>query len=454
MELKFCGAARTVTGSSYWIKTEDSKQILIDCGLFQGDNSDHEKNSKWDYFNPSEIDALLVTHAHIDHIGRIPALVTKGFTGKIFCTHATRNLAQIMLLDAARIQKSEAIEGENLIYTEQDVLAAMQLFVGIPYDTWILIFPGIQIFFQDAGHILGSASICLEILKSDNTKKMIGFTGDLGKSNRPILKDPKPMPLVDILICESTYGNKHHDSLSDNKETLYEIIFQTCIANEGILLIPAFSLGRTQEIVYLIDQLENEGRLPSFPIYVDSPLAWSATEIYRMHPECFDSELIQYLQSDDNPFGFSKLKYIRQKGLATFLSAKNQPCIVIAASGMMQSGRIVEHLKYQLPPKANTLLIAGYCAEGTLGHRLRHKPDHVYIHNEKIEVGAKIHIMDTFSAHADQFELYDLIKNQRNAEAIYLVHGEYEVQLNFRDFLNQYGFTNVNIPSEGESIFF
>jgi metallo-beta-lactamase family protein len=323
MKLKFCGAARTVTGSCHLLTLDNGFTILLDCGMYQGREDEFgEFNSNW-LFEPDKIDLLVVSHAHIDHIGRIPKLVKDGFDGNIVCTHATRDLAAIMLLDSAAIQEKDAIwaneknasrgitEIEEPLYTTDDARFCMPFFSGYNYDRWYLIAPGVEVYFADAGHILGSASVTLKITRQDGTETYVGFTGDTGRWNRPIIKDPVQMPLVDFLISESTYGGESHDELPGDLNHLLEIVNETCVRNKGKVIIPAFSVGRTQEIVYMLDKLESSGKLPRIPVYVDSPLAVNATDIFTMHPECFDAEITDYLSHNDNPFGFNSLTYTR-----------------------------------------------------------------------------------------------------------------------------------------------
>jgi metallo-beta-lactamase family protein len=451
MKIKFCGAAREVTGSSHLLTLDNGKKILLDCGLYQGDEeSMADYNKSWPYFRPSEIDILILSHAHIDHIGRVPRLVKDGFEGQIYCTHATRSLANIMLMDSAKIQVKEAGNYNTPLYNEHDVYLSMQQFIGVSYGRWLHIAEGVKIQFRDAGHILGSASVSMEIIQKNGKTIKFGFTGDIGRPERPILNDPVPMPEMDYLICESTYGNRVHEDKMAQISDLQHIVKDTCLINEGKLLIPAFSLGRTQEIVYMLDQLENAGKLPPVPIYVDSPLALSATEIYRLHPECYDEELYDYMSNDPNPFGFSRLHYIREDGLADNLAESKKPCIIISASGMMTAGRVRRHLFHTLRKKQNTVLVVGYAAPHTLGGRLRSNAKSVFLFGENVPVKANIKIMDSFSAHGDKYEMFDFIKNQRNVRKLFLTHGEYQVQVEWRDFLKESGFGHIEIPDLGE----
>jgi metallo-beta-lactamase family protein len=304
--------------------------------------------------------------------------------------------------------------------------------------------------FRDAGHILGSASITLEILE-DGKKKRVGFTGDVGRPFRPILKDPQQMPEVDLLICESTYGDRVHDESPAEIEKFLHIIKHTCVEKKGKLIIPAFSVGRTQEIVYLLDKLENENLLPEIPVYVDSPLSINATMVFGAHPECFDKELHDYMLTDPNPFGFNNLFYVRDVETSKSINLSEQPCIIISSSGMMNAGRVKHHLFHAIEQSKNTLLLVGYASPNTPAGILRTGVSTLKLFGEWKLVNIQIENMDSFSAHADKNELVDFVKNQRkSASKIFLVHGEYESQLNFRGYLKSLGFQNIEIPSLGD----
>lgn len=457
MKVKFCGAARQVTGSSHLLTLNNGYTILLDCGLYQGSDDDLDDFNKEWLFNPADINCLVVSHAHIDHIGRIPKLVKDGFNGEILCTHATRSLSAIMLLDSARIQEKDAdylkrkeIAEFTPLYTTKDVHRAMQQFIGLSYERWHYVTDNVRVFFRDAGHVLGSASVVLEITENGKTT-LLGFTGDIGRPNRPIIKDPQPMMPVDYLISESTYGGKEHRSSMIETEDLLQIIKTTCVENRGKLLIPAFSIGRTQELVYMLDQLSTDGLLPKIPVYVDSPLATSATDVFRMHPECFDEELVDYLEYDSNPWGFEKLRFVKRTGLSKRLNKRKDPCIIISASGMANAGRILHHIANSIEDPNNAVLIVGYCSPRTTGGRLRNGASHIYLFNKKLEVNATVLTLDGFSAHADRSEMYEHISNQRaTAKRLFLVHGEYDTQLEFQSYLSERGFQDIVIPDLGE----
>ena len=435
MKIKFCGAAQEVTGSAHLITLDDGYQILLDCGLYQGNRKDMEKfNETW-LFDPTQIDCLILSHAHIDHSGRIPKLVKDGYKGEIHCTHATRSLCAIMLLDSAKIQERDA-EYYNKrqkkkkkskkalrkpLYKTENVKEAMDLFISYPYDRRIEIRPGIELLFRDAGHILGSASVSLKITENDKTT-LIGFTGDIGRPNRPILRDPLPMPTVDYLICESTYGDKDHESKPGEEEKFLNIIKKTCIEKKGKLIIPAFSIGRTQEIVYMLDQLASAGLLPKIPVYVDSPLAVNATTIFGAHPECYDSDLHEYMLTDDNPFGFNDLTYVKEVAVSKQLNHSHKPCIIISSSGMMNAGRVRHHLYNNIDNAKNTFLIVGYCAPNTPGGMLRAGIEKIKLYGEVKPINADIEVMESFSAHADRGEMMEFIGHQKdNLKKLFLV---------------------------------
>ncbi|MBK6611573.1 MAG: MBL fold metallo-hydrolase [Chitinophagales bacterium] len=466
MQIKFCGAAREVTGSSHLLILDNGYTILLDCGLYQGQDEDLQNlNRSW-HFKPYEIDCVVLSHAHIDHCGRLPMLVRDGFKGNIYCTHATRDLCAILLLDSAKIQErdteyskrhkkqsgGETTDDEPL-YTEQDVRRAMQQFITLPYERPFNICSEVKVMFRDNGHILGSASVTLKIEQEGKPATTFGFTGDIGRPNRPILRDPIPMPHCDYLICESTYGDRLHKSNPDERDALLKIIKDTCLKNHGKLLIPAFSVGRTQELIYALDRLEHEHKLPRVPVYVDSPLSTSATQIYLSHPDCFDADIMRYMLTDPNPFGFQNLRYIRRVEESKTLNYQNEASIIISASGMANAGRIKHHLRNNLEKTSTTVLMVGYCAPGTLGRRLRDGEPEVRIFGETINVNATIEILESFSAHGDQKEMLDFIENQDRdrLQQIFLVHGEYESQKTFKTKIEQQGFKNVQIPQNGET---
>jgi len=458
MEIQFCGADQTVTGSSHLIRLKNGKQILLDCGLYQGSGKEmFEYNSEW-YFKPSSIDVLILSHAHIDHSGKIPKLVKDGFKGKIYCTPATRDLCAIMLLDSAKIQESDAKSAQKRgnknakpLYDGFDVKNALKLFRTVGYDKWFYAEENVKVLFRDTGHILGSASITLDI-QEDGKKTLLGFTGDIGRWNRPILRDPELMPECDYIISESTYGGITHEDTPQETDKLLKVITDTCVFNKGKLLIPAFSIGRTQEILYKLVQLNHEGKLPEIPVYLDSPLSTNATEIYKMHFECMDENIEKELQTNRNPFGWRNLHYISDHAESKKLNDKKEACIIISASGMAEAGRIRHHIFHNIENPKNTILIVGYCAQGTLGEKLVQKPKYVKILGIEKKINAHIEIIGSMSAHADDPEIRRFLANQKLAKTVFLVHGDEKRQLRLKENLLKDMFKNIYIPSIGEIV--
>ncbi len=468
MKIRFCGAAREVTGSCHLIQLENGFKILLDCGLFQGRHKEMDEiNSKW-YFDPADVDCMILSHSHIDHSGRLPKLVRDGFKGNIYSTPATRSLCAVMLLDSAKIQEREAEYANKLLrkrkknvksedfaeplYTTDDVTPAIERFVTYSYERWFKINDDIEVLFRDAGHILGSASVTIRI-RENGEVKTIGFTGDIGRPNRPILRDPKPMPEVDFMICESTYGNKDHIGRPAEREKLLDVIKTACVDKKGKLIIPAFSVGRTQEIVYMMDQMATEGLLPRIPVYVDSPLAINATKVFAGHPECYDNDMYEYLLTDDNPFGFDNLKYIQKVEESKALNTNNDPCVIVSSSGMMNAGRVKHHLANNIEDPKNTLLIVGYCSPYTPGGQLRAGKKEIKLFGKEMSVNMDVKMMDSFSAHADRGEMLDFLKNQEQGlSKLFLVHGNYETQQEFKYLLHQHEFKDVQIPNIGNEI--
>lgn len=461
MKIKFCGGAGAVTGSCHLLTLDNGYKILLDCGLYQGRDKDMKDfNEKW-LFDPSEIDVMVLSHGHIDHTGRIPKLVKDGFKGDIITTSATRDLCAIMLLDSASIQEREAQWAnkrkkkeeplEVPLYYIEDAQKSIESFVSVSYSRWFNITNDISVKFEDAGHIIGSASVVLKI-NENGKERLIGFSGDIGRPERPILRDPKPIDPVDVLLCESTYGGKEHQGVPRDKTQLLEIINKTCVEQKGRLIIPAFSVGRTQELVYMMDQLETEGKLPKIKVFVDSPLAINATEIFIMHPECYDKQILRYMLTDPNPFNFNGLTFTRTADESKAINTLTEPCIIISASGMMNAGRIKHHISNNIEDPKNTLLVVGYCAPHTLGGRLMNKPDEIRIFGQTKKVKANIEIMPSMSAHADQGEMIDFLEEQdkKQLEKIFLVHGELNRQTVFKEKLLEEGFKRVEIPHLGQ----
>jgi len=462
MKIKFIGAAQTVTGSMHLIETDKSK-FLLDCGLYQGKRKEaFEINRRFDQFDPVEIDFVILSHAHIDHAGNLPTIVKNGFDGNIYSTFATRGLCTIMLQDSAHIQekdvefvnKKRRKDGKNLfepLYKQKDALEALDRFVGINYRKEFKITPEISLTFFDAGHILGSSIVYLKIVENNKTTTL-GFSGDLGRPNLPILKDPEQIPNVDYWICESTYGGRNHDNPIDSEEQLSAVV-NKAIKKKSKIIIPAFSVGRTQEIVYALHNIFEKNKSERIPVYVDSPLAVNATEVFRLHPECFDSETMDYIRKHEDPLGFNKLTYIKDVQDSKNLNSVDGPCIIISSSGMAETGRILHHLANNISNSNNIVLIVGFCAEHTLGRKLIDGEKSVNIFGEPFDVKAEVIVLNSFSAHADSEELLaytnNLDKNLMNK--IFLVHGEPVQQNAFKQRLASIGFSNVIIPIRGQT---
>ncbi|WP_273446332.1 MBL fold metallo-hydrolase [Neolewinella agarilytica] len=463
MQIQFCGAAREVTGSAHLITLDDGYRILLDCGLYQGRSKEMQEFNENFIFKPESVDCLVLSHAHIDHTGRVPKLVKDGFRGDIYATHATRSLCAILLLDSAFIQERDAEyynkkhgkfgKSKKPLYTRKDVKPAMERFVGLPYDRWERIHPNVEILYRDAGHILGSASVTLRIKRADGRTTTVGFTGDIGRPNRPILRDPQPMPECDYILCESTYGDREHELKPNEMEKFLNIVKSTCVDKGGKLLIPAFSVGRTQEIVHMLDQLESAGKLPKIKVFVDSPLAVNATTVFGAHPECYDAELQEYMLTDDNPFGFNSLTYIQDVKESKALNFLKGPAIIISASGMMNAGRSKHHLRNTMGSPKNTIFIVGYCAPQTPGGKIRDGAPGLKLYGEYHELRADVVIMDSFSAHGDQSEMIDFLDNQKKTcKKVFLVHGTIDRMEAFGGALEEHGFKGWAAPKLEEVI--
>ncbi len=461
MDIQFIGAAGTVTGSNHLLRTAQGK-ILLDCGLYQGKRKEaFELNRSFEFYAPKNIDAVILSHAHIDHAGNLPNLVKNGFRGPIYCTHATKDLCEIMLADSAHIQqkdtefvnKKRAKEGKNLfepLYTQHDVDETIKLMVGINYHHEFEVLPGINATFYDAGHILGSAVTYMNIEERGKTVKL-GFSGDLGRPNMPILRDPEIIPDVDYFICESTYGGRFHEDFEMSEAKVVGII-KKAIERKGKIIAPAFSLGRTQELVYLLHTIFEKGEVPNIPVYVDSPLSFNATQVFRDHTECFDSEISSHILRNEDPLGFRKLRYITAVEESKQLNDREGPMMIISASGMAESGRILHHLANNIENPANIIMMTGYCAENTLGRRIIEKNKEVNIFGEPHKVNAEVVVFNSLSAHADSDELIYYVNkfDREKMKEIFLVHGEPDQQQKFSDRLLLNHFKSVKIPKKGE----
>lgn len=439
MHITFHGAARSVTGSKHLIEV-NGKKILLDCGLVQGRRKDSFEANRNLPFDCKSIDLLILSHAHIDHSGNIPNLVRNGFDGDIICTDATRDLCATMLRDSGHIQerdaeyvnKKRARKGEapiEPIYTQEDAVTSLDYFVSMSYYRRRKIAKGIHLTFYDAGHMLGSAMVVLDIIDQEtNRERRLIFSGDIGREGIPIIRDPDVLEGGDFLIMESTYGNRTHEPYFDAEKRLENIVNETYQVG-GSLVMPAFAVGRTQQLVYTFHRLWENGDIPRLPIYVDSPLAVDTTSVFQLHPEAYDDEISQFISDANvrNPFGFDDLTYVRSLQQSKSLNTKKEPCIIISASGMAEFGRIVHHLKNRIEDKKNTVLITGWQAEHTLGRRLVEGNEIVKIFGDEYQVNARVEVINGFSGHADVNGLTDWVgaMNQR-PQKTWLVHGESE----------------------------
>lgn len=465
MKISFLGAANVVTGSNYLITT-DKYKFIIDCGQFQG-NEELEKLNNEDFkFHPSEIDFVILSHAHIDHSGRIPKLVKEGFNKRIYSTSATRDLCEILLQDSGHIHEMET-EWENRkrmraglpeiepLYTSEDALISMQYFNSIPYNKIININESISLRFKDAGHLLGSTIVELWIKEGQNEKKLV-FSGDLGVKDKPILRDPEYIDEADYLIIESTYGNRLHKNVNERIRKLVDIILDTT-RNGGNVIIPSFAVGRTQEIIYELNKYyDDEEKLKEFiniPVYIDSPLAISATEIFKKHIECFDEEAKDFLSKNDDPLDFFNLNFTKSVLESKKINNSMDPKIIISASGMCEAGRIKHHLKHNLWKKKTSVIFVGYQAEGTMGRKIQEGAKMVKIFNESIKINAAIHSIEGFSGHADMNDLINWIGHfKKMPEKIFVVHGEKESTTNFSNVIIEKFGIDTMVPSLNESI--
>jgi metallo-beta-lactamase family protein len=465
MKNEFHGAVRTVTGSQHLLIINNHK-ILLDCGLYQGSRKESYARNQYLPFNAEDVDALVLSHAHIDHSGNIPNLVKSGFTGDIICTYATRDLCALMLRDSAKIQqydieyinKKRTRKGEppiEPIYTMADAVESLKYFIGIGYERSYQVLPGVRVTFYDAGHILGSAIVALDIEDQESKKDIrLVFSGDLGRPDRVILRDPTFIDEADVLLIESTYGNREHEPTEAAKDKLENVINETYKRN-GKVIVPAFAVGRTQELVYTLHQLVESGDISAkLPVYVDSPMAIDATGIYRLHPEAYDEEVFIFLADDrqGDPFGFEMMRYTRSTSESKELNFLRDPAVIISASGMAEAGRILHHLKNNIEDPRNTILIFGWQAPHTLGRRIVEKQSKVKIFGEEYMLRAQVATINGLSAHADRSELLEWAGHfKKRPHHTYIVHGEEDASLSLADALRQQGFQDVNVPQLGQS---
>lgn len=458
MKISFHGAARTVTGSKHLLTLKSGKKILLDCGLFQGMGKETGNLNADLGFDAKEVDAMLLSHAHIDHSGLIPKLFKEGFRGKIYCTPATFDLAKTLLEDSATIQRDDTrflnkrraksgLPPVEPLYSVDDALASFELLDKQAYQHWFKVIDGVQAMFTDAGHIIGSSSVHLKITEN-NVLKRLTFSGDVGRYRDMILKSPETFPQADYIILESTYGNKLHDEMFSSIDTLHNWVVKTCVEKKGKLIIPSFSVGRTQEILYSLNQLSLENRLPKVPVFVDSPLSKEATEIVKSYPRYFNSRVRKVLEMDDDPFDFPGLQFTESADESKAINSNHQPMIIISASGMADAGRIKHHIANNISNAKNTILMVGYCEPNSLGGRLMNGQKEVRIFGEYFKVIAEVGSMKSMSAHGDYDDLcqYLACQNPELVSQLFLVHGEEEVQLDFQKRLEKKGFKNVIVP--------
>ncbi len=469
VEIKFIGAAQTVTGSKHLLQTSRAS-VLMDCGLFQGhrqESYEKNRNLKIETGNMSlKLDAVVLSHAHIDHSGALPCLYKIGFRGPIYATPATRDLCTPMLLDTANIMRSDAEHIQKLIsrgvqhlepveplYNELEVLATMAIFKEVPYHKKQEIAPGISLTFFDAGHVLGSAISVFDI-EDEGRKLRLAFTGDLGRRHLPILCDPEIPTEISCLLTESTYGNHLHEPIELSTEIFAEVINRT-VQRGGKIVIPSFALERAQEVIFALKKLHDQKRIPSLPVYVDSPLTVKLTEVFKKHSECYNSEAFKLLESEHSPFEFPLLKYISSVEDSKMISTTQESCIIISASGMCEGGRILHHLIATVEDPKNTVIIVGFQAENTLGRRIVEKRPEIKIFGIMHKLQAEVCVLNGFSAHADQngiLSFVEAVKKQGSLEKIFLVHGEPAPQLALKTKLQEQGFSSVEIPATGDVI--
>lgn len=457
MKIAFHGAARTVTGSKHLITLKNNTQILLDCGLFQGLGNLTEGFNESFGFDPSQVTCLVLSHAHIDHCGLLPRLVAEGFRGSIYCTPATKDLCRILLLDSAKIQTQDAEyankkrrdgEPEEMpLYTEKDVLQTLEQFKVVAYNQDFQIEPSVRLNFTDAGHIVGSAAVHFKI-NEDGKAINLTFSGDVGRYGDLLLKSPQSFPQADYVIIESTYGDSLHQDVEPMENTLRTIIEETCLVRKGKVIIPAFSVGRTQELLYALNAMELKGELPDVQYYVDSPLSLEATEVLRNHPEVYNNGVKEVMKVDRDIFGFKGLKFIESVEESKALNSDPRPCVIISSSGMAEGGRVKHHIRNNISDQKNTILMVGYAEPRSLAGKLLAGQKQVWLFGQDYPVVANIRSIKSMSAHGDYEDLLQFLSGQNPTlvKRVFLVHGEYKVQQVFAQHLQDKGFQNVTIP--------
>lgn len=468
MRLTFFGAAREVTGSMHLIEV-NGRRILLDCGLFQGRRADtYERNLHFP-FDPATVDAVVLSHAHIDHSGNLPNLCKQGFSGNIWCTSATRNLCTYMLMDSGHIHEQDVAYLNKQrrkrneppvepLYTQADARASLDYFISAGFHRPVLVTDGVEVTFIPAGHILGAAMVQLDISENGSGKQWrLVFSGDIGRSESPILHAPETFTDADIVIMESTYGDRLHESYDDARKHLRDVVNRVA-RRHGKLIIPAFAVGRTQELVYALNQLDACGDIPDIRVFVDSPLAVNATDVFRMHPEAWNDEVQQFLVEGNrrSPFDYPQIEYVREVRRSKQLNHLSEPAIIISANGMVENGRILHHLKNNIEDARNTVLIVSFQAEETLGRRLKDGEKRVRIFGETFQVHADVESIEGYSAHADQRELLSWASSldRRRLQRLFLVHGEPQAIDTLAQLMQQERFQDVAVPKRGESFVF
>lgn len=457
MKIAFHGAARAVTGSKHLITLINNTKILLDCGMFQGMGEVTDKLNGYFGFQPAEVNHVVLSHAHIDHCGLLPRLVAEGFEGNIYCTPPTMDLARILLMDSAKIQMQDAEylnkkrreheEVTEALYTEDDVIKTLSLFKIVEYNEDFEIDVQVSIRLTDAGHIIGSSAVHLTIIE-DGKETKITFSGDVGRYGDLLLKSPQSFAQADYIIMESTYGDSLHKDLEPIEEMLLEIINHTCKIKKGKVIIPAFSVGRTQELLYALNGLELKGKLPDLPYYVDSPLSLQATQVLKNHPEVYNNGVKRVLSIDDDIFSFKGLRFVESQAESKAINNDPQPCVIISSSGMAEGGRVRHHIRNNISNKKNTILMVGYASPDSLAGKLLNGERKVWMFRQEYDVIAEVRSIQSMSAHGDYEDLLRFLSCQEpeKVKQVFLVHGEYEVQQHFAQRLIDKGFKNVEIP--------
>jgi len=464
MKIAFHGAARTVTGSKHLVTLKNGRKILLDCGLFQGMGKDTDAMNRDFGFDPSSVDILIISHAHIDHSGLIPKLVKDGFKGPIYCTPATMDLAKILLEDSGEIQESEVkyqnkkrrLQREPLLeplYVKADAMASFSLFQSREYDQWFSVSEDVEVLFTEAGHIIGSACVHLRITENGVTRQL-SFSGDVGRYRDVILKSPGVFPQADFIIMESTYGNSLHEDVKTSVDHLLDWVQKVCLQRKGKLIIPAFSLGRTQEILYALNQLELEGRLPQLDYFLDSPLSITATDLVKRYTPYFNKTIQKVLEQDEDPFDFKGLQYVKDVQDSKLLNYRDEPCVIISASGMAEAGRVKHHISNNIENSRNAILITGYCEPNSVGGKLLAGNQELTIFGVMHQVHAEVGVIKSMSAHGDYEDLSQWLscQNKKEVKRLFLVHGEETVQNDFKSWLIKKGFADVTIPERHQEV--